>query len=75
MMKNLLSQGKTREFEERRSRLSMVDQVALFQQNQLESFFKSKNTARSTDQQLAVRQAWRAGARPGWSRAARPSWR
>ena len=75
MMKNLLSQGKTREFEERRSRLSMVDQVALFQQNQLESFFKSKNTARSTNQQLAVRQAWRAGARPGWSRAARPSWR
>lgn len=61
--RDLMTKRRTREAESARKRLSIVDQVYLFQQNQLTDFFAQK---RKNRQQLAIaaqRQAWRTGRR------------
>ena len=57
--RTLISQKRTREAEAARQRLSITDQVYLFQQNQLQSFFKAKNTARINDRMAMMRRNWR----------------
>lgn len=57
--KNLVAQKLTREAVSVRKRLSIVDQAALFQQNMLEEFFKTKRVVRAAQQRLAVQQSWR----------------
>ena len=59
MLPSLLTQRRTREAESSRRRLSVTDQVMLFNQNHLDDFFKRKHVAR-----VAARtQAWRQGMR------------
>lgn len=55
----LMSQKRTREAEAARKRLSIVDQVALYNSNQLGNFFEQKRRVRVQQQRMAVRQAWR----------------
>ena len=57
----LITQRRTRSAEEARQRLTVVDQVALFNQNNLEYFFAEKRAARTRDNLLLQRQAWRFG--------------
>ena len=56
---NLISMRRTRESEAARKRLSISDQVFLFQQNQLQSFFDQKRAVRVAQQRQAVRYGWR----------------
>jgi hypothetical protein len=58
---NLVGQRRTRAAEEARSRLSVVDQVALFNQNNFENFFLTKQVSRVRQQVSANRAAWRFG--------------
>lgn len=55
----LMQANRTREAEAARQRLTIKDQVFLFQQNQLQHFFDQKRRARLTIQRQAARQAWR----------------
>jgi hypothetical protein len=57
----LVGARRTRAAEESRQRLSIVDQVGLFQQNMLENFFSGKAAARRTQAIQATRNAWRNG--------------
>lgn len=57
--KQLVQQNRTRDAEKARKTLSITDQVYLFQQNQLSSFFAQKASQRVQAQRLAVRQSWR----------------
>lgn len=57
--KSLMTQKRTREAEAARKRLSIVDQVQLFQQNQLAAFFDQKRRVRVQQQRMAIKQAWR----------------
>jgi len=59
VMNGLIAQKRTREAEESRRRLSIVDQVALFNQNHLEDFFKTKKVGRLTSQAQLLRNSWR----------------
>jgi hypothetical protein len=59
VMQQLISQKKTRESEAARRKLSIVDQVALFNQNHLEDFFKVKKVARLNEQTRYLRNNWR----------------
>lgn len=59
MLSSLVAQRRTRQSEAARERLSIVDQVALFNQNNLENFFKSKKIDRLNAQRYATRNAWR----------------
>jgi len=58
---NLVGQRRTRAAEESRQRLSIVDQVTLFNQNSLETFFAGKQAARRNDAIATVRNSWRNG--------------
>jgi len=55
----LIAQRRTREAEIARRRLSIVDQVSLFNQNHLDMFFSQKRTSRNTLRQQMLRQSWR----------------
>ncbi len=57
----LIQEKRTRASEEARARLSIVDQVALFNQNSLEQFFAQKQMIRANDLRQAQRNAWRNG--------------
>ncbi len=57
----LISERRTRAAEESRQRLSIVDQVTLFNQNSLENFFAAKQAGRRQAAITANRQAWRYG--------------
>jgi hypothetical protein len=57
--RNLISTNRTREAEAARQRLTLSDQVYLFQQNQLEQFFKAKRMDRLNAQRQAMRMGWR----------------
>lgn len=57
----LIVQKRSRESEAARKRLSIVDQVYLFQQNQLSTFFDAKRKARTMQLQQTARQKWRYG--------------
>ncbi len=59
IMQGLIGQKRTREAEEARRRLSIVDQVALFNQNHLEDFFKTKKVDRLSFQAQSLRNRWR----------------
>lgn len=59
ILPGLLSRKLTRESEVARKRLSIVDQVALFNQNHLEDFFKVKRMARVNLARQAARANWR----------------
>jgi hypothetical protein len=59
--KNLMSLKKTREAEATKKRLSIQDQVYLFQQNQLSAFFGNRRRERVQAIQMAARQRWRYG--------------
>lgn len=69
MLPNLIATRRTREAEASRRRLSIVDQVALFNQNHLEDFFKRKQRARAVTAQQSWRNNWRGQtARRPWGR-------
>lgn len=57
--KQLIAQNRTREAEHARKRLTITDQVYLFQQNQLSNFFAQKRTVRLQQQRLNVKHSWR----------------
>ena len=59
VMTGMIAQRKTREAEAAKRRLSIVDQVALFNQNHLDMFFSSKRQQRNTFRQQMLRQQWR----------------
>lgn len=60
--RGLITQKRTREAEAARKRLSIVDQVQLFQQNTLASFFEEKRKQRVAVSMQSARAGWR-GAR------------
>jgi len=55
----MISRRQTREAEQARKRASIVDQVALFNRNHLDMFFKQKQATRTVQQRVAMRNAWR----------------
>jgi hypothetical protein len=57
--RNLINTNRTRESEAVRQRLTLTDQVYLFQQNQLGQFFKAKTMQRLNQRRLQIRQNWR----------------
>jgi hypothetical protein len=57
----LVGQRRTRAAEEARQRLSIVDQVGLYNQNMLDNFFSLKSAGRRTQAIQATRQTWRHG--------------
>ncbi len=57
--KQLITQNRSREAEQAKSRMSIADQVGLFQQNMLQSFFDSKRRERIQARQNAIQMAWR----------------
>ena len=59
--RNLILQNRTREGEAARQRLSITDQVFLFQQNQMSEFFKTKRIQRFNNQRLLQHNRWRYG--------------
>lgn len=59
IMQGLIGQKRTRESEEARRKLSIVDQVALFNQNHLDDFFRVKKVARFNEQSRLIRNNWR----------------
>ena len=61
--KQLITQNRTREAEEARSRKSIVDQLKLFNENQLTAMFAAKQRARVVQKIEANRQSWRYGRR------------
>lgn len=61
LRRTLITTRRTRTGEATRKHQSIVDQVALFNQNNLERFFSAKRKERLTDLQLLQRKAWRYG--------------
>jgi hypothetical protein len=59
--RNLIVQKRTREAERVKKHKSVVDQVALFNQNMMASFTAGKAQTRMNQQRLAMKQAWRYG--------------
>lgn len=57
--KQLITQNRSREAEQAKSRMSIQDQVGLFQQNMLQSFFDGQRKARLQKRMDQVRMAWR----------------
>ena len=57
--KLLMASGRTREAEAARQRLTIVDQVNLYQQNQLQYFFQRKVGARLAAQRQQAHAKWR----------------
>jgi hypothetical protein len=57
--KDMMMQKRTREAEAARQRLSITDQVYLFQQNQLSQFFAQKATNRAINWRQQQRTSWR----------------
>ena len=57
--RQLMIQHRTRDAEAARKMVSIKDQVSLFQQNQLQSFFEQKRRGRMQEQRIALRQTWR----------------
>jgi len=57
--KMLMASGRTREAEHARQRLTIVDQVNLYQQNQLLAFFAKKKRARVDVAREMARRNWR----------------
>lgn len=57
--KDMMMQRRTREAEAAKARLSIQDQVYLFQQNQLSQFFAQKQASRRVDWRNAQRASWR----------------
>jgi hypothetical protein len=57
--KDMMVQRRTRESEAARQRLSITDQVYLFQQNQLSNFFSQKHAQRRVEQSVINRRSWR----------------
>ena len=57
--KDMMMQKRTREAEAARQRLSITDQVYLFQQNQLSQFFAQKATSRAVNWRQQQRASWR----------------
>jgi hypothetical protein len=57
--RNMMLQRRTREAEAARQRMSVTDQVYLFQQNQLSEFFKTKRMDRLVAARAMQRNAWR----------------
>lgn len=55
----LMQQRRTRDAEAAKKRGSIVDQMTLFQTNQLQAFFASKNRARTKEKLLVARNSWR----------------
>ena len=55
----LMAANRTRESEAARQRVTIADQVRLYQQNQLLSFFASKGRARVAAQREQMRRNWR----------------
>jgi hypothetical protein len=55
----MISRRQTREAEQARKRASIIDQVALFNRNHLDMFFKQKQATRQVQQRVAMRNAWR----------------
>jgi len=56
MMSN---QGRTFAFESSRKRLSLKDQIGMFNQNRLDSFFKQKEAQRRRETAIIRRKTWR----------------
>lgn len=63
MLAALVTQRRTREAEASKRRLSITDQVMLFNQNHFESFFKQKQYSRSIARQQFLRSQVRMGGR------------
>jgi hypothetical protein len=59
----LILQRRTRTAEEARQRLSIIDQVTLFNQNNLETFFAQKRQERTQINLMQRHKAWRYGGR------------
>lgn len=59
----LVTSRRTREAEEAKKRMTIVDQVAMFNQNTMEGFFAVKQKARRQQALLQARGGWRSGAR------------
>lgn len=57
--KRLITQRLTRDAVAAQKRLSLVDQVALFNQNTLAAFFRQKRVVRAAQHKLATRNTWR----------------
>jgi len=57
--KQLVAMRVTRDVVAARQQKSVVDQVALFQQNQLQAFFDSKRRARTNERMAMMRDSWR----------------
>lgn len=66
MLPGLLTQKRTREAEASRRRLSITDQVMLFNQNHLDEFFKRKAVGRTNARLAMMKNNWRAGAGRRW---------
>jgi hypothetical protein len=63
MVVGMIAQKRTREAEAARRRLSIVDQVSLYNQNRLDMFFNAKRQQRNDLRQQLMRQQWRTQSR------------
>lgn len=61
--RDLIAKRRTRDAEAARKRMSVVDQVALFNQNHLDMFFKAKQGVRQNELRALQRNQWRRGGR------------
>jgi hypothetical protein len=59
----LVAQRKTREAEAARKRLSIIDQVSLFNQNHLDMYFSQKRIVRNNLRSQMIRNQWRSQGR------------
>lgn len=59
----MIASNRTRQVEAERSRMSVVDRTALFNQNSLAQFFAVKRAERVSTQRAMRREAWRYGRR------------
>jgi len=55
----LMASNRTRDAEASRKRLTIVDQVNLYQSNQLQHFFAQKRRARLDTQRELMKRSWR----------------
>jgi hypothetical protein len=63
MMMGMIAQKRTRDAEEARRRMSIVDQVSLFNQNHLEDYFRGKQRVRTNLYHQQLRNQYRFGGR------------
>ena len=57
--RNMIAQRRTRQFEESKRRMSIRDQITMFNENQLSMFFAKKAVDKRRAAQMAARQQWR----------------